>query len=823
MKPKPHHHLRRGVLTLLSLGFSLLVLRAQPASSPVEGDTTVVLPAFTVSASKDRGYQAGNSVSATRVDTPIKDLPFSVSAFTEQFVDDIGARDLYDVVKFAPGVTTASREFVSGNTRYSIRGFDQLLPQRNGFVGSAYVDATTIQRVEVVKGPASVLYGQIAPGGTVNYITKRPQEATFLRLSQQAGNAGYLRSELDANVATGGNRLLFRVNGSWDNAFEEIGDATTETTVLAPSVTWKPTANSALTVEYEKFSRREDAMVSPLPTMSLSLTSDTATALTAYAAGEAQAQQNRGSLSFYPLSRDFNYSGKHDYRDSTFETLNVEYASALGEHWTARANYNWNRRRVDQKLTGIASVALTKPAGETAASFAQRLLNDPNAALEAAAATLTRRKRYAEDYGYSEAYQVEAAGSYKISSISLKPLIGAYYLRNLGRTIVWQSNANPPAGLANASTTAAQGFQPWNMKDPSTWDTTTDYDEHALPIVASGGNTRVFAKDTGYYAVLSATAMEERFHLIAGARYNETESSAYDHGTGRSTPANPPYKAHKITPQFGAGYKVTPDVLLYASYSESFAVTERVLQEASVITGAAKPTTASGYDIGVKADLWDGKLSSTVSLFRIEQKDRVLRFGSFNAAGGVLTTTRQGTEDRSQGFEIETILSPVKNWQIYASYSHMDAELVSAAFPSAPAPNTTLAAYKADPAGYTAAFTQGYNDAVARYVGSQPEASASELLNLWTRYSFTEGTLSGLWLGGGLNHTSSKPQLVGNLQLFLPSYTTYDLAAGYDWKDSSRQYTLQVNWKNLTDEEYIPANQLRGERDRIYATFAVKF
>src|SRR5262249_27205855 len=152
-----------------------LNLTAQTATDggAKESAAPVVLPAFTVSGAKDRGYQAGNSVSATRVDTPIKDLPFSVSAFTEQFVDDIGARELYDVVKFAPGVTTASRELISGNTRYSVRGFDQLLPQRNGFVGTAYVDATTIQRVEVVKGPASVLYGQISPGGTVNYITKK--------------------------------------------------------------------------------------------------------------------------------------------------------------------------------------------------------------------------------------------------------------------------------------------------------------------------------------------------------------------------------------------------------------------------------------------------------------------------------------------------------------------------------------------------------------------------------------------------------------------------------------------------------------------------
>ena len=58
------------------------------------------------------------------------------------------------------------------NNRFSIRGFDgDVTPQRNGFVGNRYVDAGNFQRVEVVNGPASLLYGQITPGGTVNYIT----------------------------------------------------------------------------------------------------------------------------------------------------------------------------------------------------------------------------------------------------------------------------------------------------------------------------------------------------------------------------------------------------------------------------------------------------------------------------------------------------------------------------------------------------------------------------------------------------------------------------------------------------------------------------
>src|SRR3954468_14030372 len=178
--------------------FVLLALTARaqtnnPAGSAAASDEVITLSEFQVTTSADKGYRAGNSVSATRIDTPIKDLPFAVNAFTSQFISDIGARDLWDVVQYAPGVTSAGREFNAGNAVYTIRGFDQA-PQHNGFVGDAYVDTVAIERVEVVKGPASVLYGQVAPGGTVNYITKRAGPKAATTVSVEGGSYDFWRS-----------------------------------------------------------------------------------------------------------------------------------------------------------------------------------------------------------------------------------------------------------------------------------------------------------------------------------------------------------------------------------------------------------------------------------------------------------------------------------------------------------------------------------------------------------------------------------------------------------------------------------------------------
>src|SRR6266536_2174765 len=173
------HAYRRAVFTAIGLAAATAPAQINnPSAANTTSEEVVKLSEFQVTTSADKGYRAGNSVSATRIDTPIKDLPFAISAFTTQFITDIGARDLFDVVQYAPGVTSSGREFNAGNAVYTIRGFDQS-PQHNGFVGEAYIDTTSVERVEVVKGPSSVLYGQVAPGGTVNYITKRPAAKPF--------------------------------------------------------------------------------------------------------------------------------------------------------------------------------------------------------------------------------------------------------------------------------------------------------------------------------------------------------------------------------------------------------------------------------------------------------------------------------------------------------------------------------------------------------------------------------------------------------------------------------------------------------------------
>jgi iron complex outermembrane recepter protein len=803
-------------------------LSAPTSSSSTDeaDDGVVLLSPFTVTTTQDIGYRAGNSVSATRIDTPIKQLPFSVSAFTDQFITDIAAHELNDVAIFAPSVTTGSKEFTQGNTRLSIRGFDgDVTPQRNGFVGNRYVDTGNIERVEVVKGPASLLYGQITPGGTANYITKRPTPKAFAAIKTQLGTESFLRTEVDVNRPLVGEKVLFRFAGAFENGFESVEPSSLESTLIAPSLSFRLTENSTLIFDYEWLRRRENPNVGMKPNLAVAVTPTAGNFPNVAARARAQAYQDVGNLNlgfigYPPLPAEFNYPGNNDYRRSDFETVALEYTIKLGENWTARANYNWNKLRIANKLTGLAEFTVTPTAAYLGTSGLNRfdlvaeLRANPAAVLadttKVATALLTRRKRIEESYGFSNSYQAELVGKIRLGeTATLKPLFGVFLSSQDGTGRRRESTANPPASTPNSATTPTQHFQPWNYRDPSTWDRAADYDVSALAL----NNYRFTdSVDKAAYAVLSLDLLDERLIVVGGARYNKTETDVTNRLNGAM---DPHYETSKTTPQLGVGFRFTPEVMLFGSYSESFFIEERTLTALDQSTQPAKPTTGEGYEIGLKTDLMGGRISSTVSLFNLERTDRILRFRELNEATGVqVTVTRQGTVDRSRGVECEITWSPIDNWQVFASASFMDIETIQFTPPVVPV--------STDPV-YRAAYELAYNEAVQLIRGAVPEGSSERLVNLWTRYTFKGGPLDKMWMAGGFNYVSPKAQRTANPTLFFDAYTTCDTAIGYDFKWNDKPCSVALNWKNMTDEEYFPANQARGLPSRLIGSFSVKF
>jgi iron complex outermembrane receptor protein len=332
---------------------------------------------------------------------------------------------------------------------------------------------------------------------------------------------------------------------------------------------------------------------------------------------------------------------------------------------------------------------------------------------------------------------------------------------------------------------------------------------------------------------------KDRLTAVAGTRYNKTKTDTYNMNAGGVLGS--PYEATKTTPQFGVGYHATRDLLLFASYSESFLVDARTLNRPNPaydptknlnavtnpnqITVPAVPTTGEGYEAGIKTDFFSGRVSSTLSVFHLERANRVLSVRqpvpglstTGTPSSQELTFTSQATVDQSKGVEFEITYSPTDNWQIYATTAVMDIKTTEFAAPPMRAATDPLVS------GDYAAYLAGYAEAVALTKGAVPEGSAEKLASLWTRYTFNKGVLKNLWIAGGGTYTGSKAQRTANPALFSDSYVLFDAAVGYDFKRGGVAWNVALNAKNLSNKEYYPANQARGLPRRFILSLTARF
>lgn len=190
-------------------------LEAQPA--PSVDDEPTVLPAFDVTDSKPVGYGTTNALGATRVNLAINDTPNSIVILNRELMDDLGALDGLDILKYASGVAPASTRTINVVT---IRG-EEVRPNNganflDGLPGgqTAEIETEFIDRIEFVKGPAGTLYGSHSLGGLINRVSKRPlpfQQTTLKAFFDSTGST--LQGSFDTTGPLGDSGLAYRVIG----------------------------------------------------------------------------------------------------------------------------------------------------------------------------------------------------------------------------------------------------------------------------------------------------------------------------------------------------------------------------------------------------------------------------------------------------------------------------------------------------------------------------------------------------------------------------------------------------------------------------------
>jgi iron complex outermembrane receptor protein len=204
------------------------------------------------------GYVATRSATGTKTDTPIVETPQSISVVTADEMRTTKANTLADAVSYTPGVITGTPTFTRLADDLMVRGFnvatgnggmlrDGLKLQSNVYDGTQ--EPYGLERVEVLRGPSSILYGQLGPGGAVNGVSKRPTTRTFREINVEYGSFDRKQLSADAGGAiTEDGSWSYRLTGLVRDADNWVDHVNDDKRFIAPAVAWQPTSRTSLTL-----------------------------------------------------------------------------------------------------------------------------------------------------------------------------------------------------------------------------------------------------------------------------------------------------------------------------------------------------------------------------------------------------------------------------------------------------------------------------------------------------------------------------------------------------------------------------------------------
>jgi outer membrane receptor protein involved in Fe transport len=231
-------------------------------SAPTAKDEAITLSPFEVNATQDTGYAGQDTLSGSRLRTNLKDVAAAISPMTAEFIKDIAATNIEQAIEY--GVSTRADTDdaraagpVGDSTNDATRGLRMRgLPggtrSVNFFSALGELDAYMIDRIEVSRGPNSILYGFGSPAGKINVATKQAMtNKTFNSVTVRADSWGGQRIALDSNLALVKNKLALRINllRGRDQSWRSYGYNNQDRMFL--SAKWQPDRKTTIKVDYE--------------------------------------------------------------------------------------------------------------------------------------------------------------------------------------------------------------------------------------------------------------------------------------------------------------------------------------------------------------------------------------------------------------------------------------------------------------------------------------------------------------------------------------------------------------------------------------------
>ena len=596
-----------------------------PAKTAADLDEDVLqLSPFVVRADDNDGYFSNTATAGTRTRTELVNLPISMQVLTEEFLKDIAAIDLIDAVSYTSGVSLSAGQSTNegDNTSFTLRGQTGFVPMRNGFRRLRLVGSANIDRVEVLKGPSSMLYGQLNPGGSVNFITKRPKPTqNFVNYQLQAGSYDFYRAVLDINTPLIKNKLALRLVTSYEDSDSIVDRFANQTTLINPSLTWWIRPGTSLTVEYEESKRLTNGFSPRLPFNARIDFEDQPAAVT----------------------RSFNAAAPGDYNDTEMGVMTAELIHRFTPYLTLRANVTAGTWYENIRANG-QNVTLS---GATFNTLPRR--------------GLTHRKRGSDDFWR----QGELVNNFTFAGIDVQNIVGYQY-----ETLKFYPDYT---GVQVPASPLTQ----WNVFNPDTWVVTELNESQTVGSASDGFNATNTTRSV--YVTNQLSLLDGKLRTLAGFRRDDFFVNDYLPSTGaRNRSAAEP----ATIPQVGAVYKFTPKFSVYANYSESFLPVFSSGRHPDGTQFSPSPQSGKGYDIGLRSSFLQDKVAASVSLFQVDNTDivRFLQAVTITRPDGLLETfspIEQSGTDRSEGIEFDFRLKPWKGAQIIATYAYTDAWVLS--------------------------------------------------------------------------------------------------------------------------------------------------
>ncbi len=245
-----------------------LVLGITPGVAQVGADNDAIQLVVT---GEEDGYVVPNATTATRTDTPLRDIPQSIQVIPQEVLEDQQVIRLNDALRNVSGVVSSAAD--PRGQRFIVRGFDGATVLRNGIQltpgggNFGFQELSNIERIEVLKGPASILFGNVQPGGAINLVTEQPLSEPFYEVNFRTGNRNLFEGGIDlSGPLSEDGKLLYRLNALYrTEAYHRDFDVPIERFFITPVISWAITDNTDLTVSLEYDDSRRPADFGGLP------------------------------------------------------------------------------------------------------------------------------------------------------------------------------------------------------------------------------------------------------------------------------------------------------------------------------------------------------------------------------------------------------------------------------------------------------------------------------------------------------------------------------------------------------------------------------